>query len=343
MNKRALVPLAAIFFLVGLSVGSWTSSNGQNPPKASPGRPEELKVWKVPNVSEGAECYFSPDGKTLIFNGKMGDDKNHQVYTVNIDGTNLRRINDKGSDACSYFHPNGKGLIWTSTRDNLDLPEGNYSDPRNYPQGAELYISDLEGKNVVRLTYNKNYDAEVTYAPDGHKIVFGRQINGMMDLWTMDPDGKNQKQITFTPDWQEGGSVYLPDNRTIITRAWKKSEEDLPAKSMHLFLLNEDGSNLRQITFEEGTQWAPYPAPDGVHVVFVKVLPPRNFEIFLLNLKTNEEKRLTYNDAFDGFPSISPDGKLMAFSSSRGAKPGERTLSLYLMDISSLSLRKKAN
>ncbi|MGA2587048.1 MAG: hypothetical protein ABSF88_08505 [Candidatus Aminicenantales bacterium] len=343
MNKRALVPLAAIFFLVGLSVGSQTSSNSQNPPKASPAKQEELKVWKVPNVSEGAECYFSPDGKSLIFNGKMGDDKNHQVYTVNIDGTNLRRINDKGSDACSYFHPNGKSLIWTSTRDNLDLPEGNYSDPRNYPQGAELYISDLEGKNVVRLTTNKNYDAEVTYAPDGHKIVFGRQINGMMDLWTMDPDGKNQKQITFTPDWQEGGSVYLPDNKTIITRAWKKSEENLAVKSMHLFLLNEDGSNLRQITFEEGTQWAPYPAPDGVHAVFVKVLPPRNFEIFLLNLKTGEEKRLTTNDAFDGFPSISPDGKLMAFSSSRGAKPGERTLSLYLMDISSLSLSKKAN
>ena len=77
--------------------------------------------------------------------------------------------------------------------------------------------------------------------------------------------------------------------------------------------------------------------------MFVKVLPPRNFEIFLLDLKTGEEKRLTYNDAFDGFPSISPDGQLMAFSSSRGAKPGERTLSLYLMDISSLSLGKKAN
>ena len=58
-----------------------------------------------------------------------------------------------------------------------------------------------------------------------------------MDLWTMNPDGANQKQITFTPDWQEGGAVYLPDNKTIITRAWKKSDENLPSKPMQLFLL----------------------------------------------------------------------------------------------------------
>lgn len=230
--------------------------------------------------------------------------------------------------------------MWTSTRDNLDLPRGNYSDPQNYPQGAEIYSSDLNGGNVVRLTNNKVYDAEVTFAPDGHKIVFGRQIEGRMDLWTMDKEGSNQKQITFTPDWQEGGALYLPDNKTIITRAWKKSEEGTRGKSMQLFTLNEDGGNLKQITFEEGTHWAPSPAPDGVHALYVKMLPPHNFEIFLLNLQTLEEERLTFNDAFDGFPTISPDGNTVAFSSGRDANPGERTLALYLLDISSLHLGK---
>jgi TolB protein len=330
----------AVIALAVLSASGPGAPGDQTPANAMTEGPDGFKVWKVPNVTEGAECYFSPDSRSLIFNGKMGTDNSHKVYTVRIDGTNLKKIESRGSDACSYFNPNGKGLIWTSTKDNLDMPEGNYSDPRNYPQGAEIYVSALDGNNVVRFTNNRVYDAEVTYAPDGHKIVFGRQIEGRMDLWTMDPDGKNQKQITFTPDWQEGGSVYLPDNTTIVTRAWKKSEENLPTKSMQLFLLNEDGSNLRQITHEEGTHWAPYPAPDGVHIVYVRVLPPRNYEIYLLNLKTNEEKRLTHNDAFDGFPSISPDGKLMAFSSTRGAKTGERTMSLYLMDISPLGVGK---
>ncbi len=348
MAKNAPVVLAAAAVLL-LAAGSTLPAQHAAPKAPAPSAPapaapaaaEPFPVWKVPNVAEGAECYFSPDGRSLVFNGKMDGDPNHQVYTVGIDGTGLKRINARGSDACSYFHPDGKGLIWTSTRDHLDLPPGNYSDPRNYPQGAEIYTSDLDGGNVVRLTANTIYDAEVTYAPDGHAILFGRQTEGRMDLWTMAPDGTGARQITFTPDWQEGGAVFLPDSRTIITRAWKKSEEGSPTRAMHLFLLREDGSGLRQITFEDGVQWAPYPAPDGAHAAFVKVLPPRNYEIFLLDLATGEQTRLTADAAFDGFPSISPDGRLLAFSSTRGGAPGTRTMSLWLMDVSSLGLGKK--
>ncbi len=59
-----------------------------------------------------------------------------------------------------------------------------------------------------------------------------------------------------------------------------------------------------------------------------------------MNIENGQQKRLTYNKAFDGFPAISPDGKTLSFSSSRSAKPGERKLGLFLMDISSLNLGK---
>jgi TolB protein len=348
MNRIPFMKIHALPVLIlGLTLASFGISgrapqSARIPADAVPEGPEGFRVWKVPNVTEGAECYFSPDGQSLIYNGKEDGDPSHRVYTIRLDGTNRKRINDRGADACSFWNPNGEGMIWTSTRDHLDMKAGNFSDVRDYPQGAEIYVSDLDGRNVVRMTDNKVYDAEVTYAPDGHKILFGRQIEGRMDLWTMDPDGRNQKQITFTPEWQEGGALYMPDSKTIITRAWKRSDENLASKPMHLFLLNEDGSNMRQVTKGEETHWSPFPCPDGVHAVYVKLLPPRNFEIFLIDLETGEEKRLTYNDGFDGFPSISPDGKTLAVSSSRGAKPGVRTLSLFLMDISSLGLGRNA-
>ena len=302
---------------------------------------KELESWQVPNIGEAAEAYFSPDSKTLICNAKGEGDSTHMVYTINIDGSNKKRINDKGEDACSFYHPNGKRIIWTSTRDNLHMPKGNYSIPKNYPQGAELFTSDLDGNNVIRLTDNEYYDAEVGYSPDGLKILFSRQIDGEVDLWVMNEDGSNQHQITFTPEWQEGGAFYLRDNKTIIFRAWKIEDEAERGMPMTIFTIKDDGSDLKQITHEAGTNWAPFPAPDDKHFVFIKVLPPHNYEIFLMNMETGEQTRLTYKDAFDGFPVISPDGKLMTFSSNRDAAPGDRALTLYLMDISSFNLGVK--
>ncbi|HUH28577.1 hypothetical protein [Gelidibacter sp.] len=300
----------------------------------------ELPVKKIPNAS-GAEAYFSPSGKSVIFNGKMAQDTTHHVYTVNIDGTDLKKINALGDDACSHYAPDGEHLIWTSTRDNVEMHRGNYSDPEDYPQGAELYMSDLDGKNIVRLTNNTQYDAEVGISPNGKIILFSRQTDGMIDLWTMSPDGNNQKQITFTEDLQEGGAFIMNDNKTILFRAWKKSEEGQEKMDMHIFTIDIDGKNMKQITHKSGTHWAPFPAPNGDHFAYVTVFPPNNYEIMLRSLKTGEEVRLTNNDGFDGFPTFSPDGKLMSFSSSRGNEKGDRSLKLFVMDVSSLNLGPK--
>lgn len=237
--------------------------------------------------------------------------------------------------------PDGKHLLWTSTRDLTDLPKGNWSDPKEYPKGAELYQSDLEGKNVKRLTNNMQYDAEAAVSPDGKWILFGRDTDGKMDLWVMKSDGTEPKQITFTEEWQEGGAQFLPDSNTILTRAWKRTDEGQRMMPMQIFTVKRDGSDRKQITSEAGTNWAPFPAPDGKHFAFVKILndtPRPNWEIFLMNLESGKQTRLTHNPGFDGFPSFSPDGKWLTFSSGRDAKPGERTLFQYVMDISSLGL-----
>ena len=301
----------------------------------------ELPVRIIPNLGEGAEFYFSPNSKSLIGNAKREGDTTHHVYTTTLDGTKIVKINDKGEDACSFYFPDGKHLLWTSTRDNLDLPMGGWSDPKNYPKGSELYRSDLEGQNVKRLTDNKTYDAEAAVSPDGKWILFGHDIDGKMDLWVMKSDGTDPKQITFTDEWQEGGAQFMPDSNTILTRAWKREDQAQRMMPMQIFTVKRDGSDRKQITSEAGTNWAPFPAPDGKHFAFVKILtdtPRPNWEIFMMDMETGKQTRLTYNPGFDGFPSISPDGKLLAFSSGREARPGERKLYEYVMDISSLGV-----
>lgn len=307
------------------------------PPELGGGK--ELPVHKVPNIGAAAEFYFAPDSKHIIGTAKRDGDDAYYEYILNIDGTEIKRINNKGFDACAYFFPDGKHVIWTSTKDHPELPKGNYSVPGDYPKGAELYVSDLDGKHVKRLTFNDQYDAEVSVSPDGKKILFGRDTNGKMELWCMNPDGSNQHPITHLEGLQPGGAFYLPDSKTILFRAWPKASEGTKAGlPMTLFTIRDDGTGLRQLTHDQGTNWAPFPAPDGHHYVFVKVLPGRNYELFLGDLNSDEQLRLTYNPAFDGFPVISPDAHWLLFASSRDATPDGPGLTLYLMDISSLHL-----
>jgi len=310
----------------------------------------ELPVRRIPNIPEAAEAYYAPDSYHIIAQtqdpeatqpeGRASGGALTWIFTD--DGEKKWRVGDRGQDACSYFFPDMERVVFTSTRDNMDMPVGNWSDDREYPQGAELYISDLEGNIERRLTNNQYYEAEVSISPDGEWVVFGRQIDGKMDLWRMRPDGSDEEQLTFTDDWQEGAPFYLPDNRTILTRAWRRSQYGQPGQTpMTVFTLDAETKEITQRTFDEDMNWAPYPAPDGRHYVFVRIVDGRNWEVFLGDLAGGEPKRLTYNDTFDGFPSISPDGTKMLFTRSAGGG-FMSNLFTYVMDISSLGIGPEA-
>ncbi len=321
---------------VSLALGNTASAQADS---------KELPTWKIPNVPEAAEAYYAPDSLHVIAQTqdpaamkKEGRASGALTYTFTDQGEDVRRINDKGQDACSYFFPDQKQLVWTSTRDNMDMPIGNWSDSADYPQGAELYISNPEGGDIKRLTDNKYYEAEVSVSPNGKWIVFGRQIDGKLDLWRIRPDGTDEQQITFTDDWQEGAPFYLPDNETILMRAWKRSEYGkIRPTPMTVFTIKHDGSELTPRTFDRDMNWAPYPAPDGKHYVFVRIIEDNNWEVFLGDLSGGEPVRLTFNDSFDGFPSLSPDGKKMLFARSEGGR-FMSGLYTYVMDVSSLNL-----
>jgi Tol biopolymer transport system component len=314
--------------------------------------PQELPTWRIPNLPSAAEAYYAPDNYHVIAQTQdpdalraPGRNSGALTWIFSDDGKSYWRVNDQGQDACSYFLPDGMRVVFTSTRDHPELPIGNWSNEREYPQGAELYIADLDGSHRKRLTNNLHYDAEISVSPDGQKIVFSRQIDGALDLWLMNIDGSGERQLTHTPDWQEGAPFFLPDSRTITTRAWSRADYGKKRPTpMTIWTIDTVTGERIQRTSDDWMNWAPYPAPDGRHYVFVRPLRenPANWEIYLGDLQGGEPVRLTFNDSFDGFPAISPDGRKLLFSRSEG--PGFMSgLHTYVMDISSLDIGPKTS
>jgi TolB protein len=308
----------------------------------------ELPYFMVPIGPEAAEAYWAPDSRHLIAQTRdpaaiktLKGGNGALTYIFTDDGKEIWRVNDRGQDACSFFFPDGQRIVWTSTRDNLGMPVGNWSDSDDYPQGGELYTSDWRGNDVRRLTNNKYYEAEVSVSPDGQWITFGRQIDGKMDIWVMRTDGTGEFQVTRTDDWQEGAPFFMPDNEHIIFRAWRRSDYKVVRPTpMTIFTIKRDGSDWRRHTFDNGMNWHPTPAPDGHHYVYVKALTPTNWEIYLGDLAGGEPRRMTYYDKLDMLAHISPDGQKMNW----GRAIGEGFMSdihTFVMDVSSLGLGRE--
>lgn len=313
---------------------------------------EMLPYYEIPNIPVSAEAYFAPDSFHLIaqtrdpdaVQGATGRHGN-LTYTYTIEGTELTRINDKGQDACSYFFPDQKRVIFTSTRDNLHLPVGNWSDEDEYPKGGELYIANVDGSDRRRLTHNEWYEAEVVVSPTGEWIAFGRNIDGRQDLWRIRPDGTDEQRITDTDEWQEGSPYFMPDGEHLLFRSWRDSDyKRVRPTPMVVMTINIDGSEWRGYTFDGDMNWAPNPAPDGRHYVFVRITettresgPMGNWDIFLGDLAGGEPVRLTTYPGFDGLPGMAPNGKLLAWARAAGGRfmAGIKT---HIMDVSSLNI-----
>jgi Tol biopolymer transport system component len=256
-----------------------------------------------------------------------------------------------GRTTCSYFMPDNKHILYASTHEeNILCPEtplrvnGNYVWP--IYDSYDIYISDLDGNIVNKLTNEKGYDAEATVSPKGDKIVFTSDRSGDLELYTMNIDGSNVKQITNELGY-DGGAFFSPDGNKLIFRASRpKSKEDIDEykrllseglvkpTEMELFICDSDGSNLKQITFLGNANWSPFFHPSGKKVIFssnFEAVLGFPFNLYMIDIDGKNLERITFSDSFDAFPVFSNDGKKIAFSSNRN-NGGTRETNLFIAD-----------
>src|ERR1051325_6454833 len=160
--------------------------------------PSEKHLQNIKQLSfagENAEAYFSADGKQLIFQSKRDGRQCDQIYTMNVDGSNVRLIsNGDGRTTCSYFFPNGRRILFSSTHlgakecpPNPDFSQGYVW--AVYPT-FDIFTARPDGSDLKQLTKTPGYDAETTISRSG-KLVFTSMRDGDLDIYTMDGDGKH--------------------------------------------------------------------------------------------------------------------------------------------------------
>ena len=193
----------------------------------------------------------------------------YDIFMATLDGKIVKQLtSSKGYDAEATISPDGKKMIYTSTKDG----------------DIELYIMDLASGSEKRITNTVGYDGGAWFSPDGKKIIWrasrpttdsavkeykdllGENLVAPtnMEVWTADADGKNAKQVSHfgQANW---APAFMPDSKRIIFASNHEYRRGFP---FNLYIMDGDGNNLQKISRDNGFDAFPMFSPDGKKIVF---------------------------------------------------------------------------
>jgi len=348
MKNAAFALIAASALPIGLLLRAPETTPAPGPAaRLVPGEEKHLAHLKQLTFGgQNAEAYWSADGKRLIFQSDEGRLPCDQIFTMNADGTDRRRVsNGEGKTTCSYFFPTGDRILYASTfRASTACPP-----PPDRSRGYvwalddyDIYTAKPDGSDIRPLFASPAYDAEATISPDGKTIVFTSARDGDLEIYTMDADGSNVRRLTHTPGY-DGGPFFSDDGKKIVYRAdHPTAPEDLALyrenlarhtyapRSLEIRVMNADGSNDHAVTSNGAANFAPYFLPGGKEIIFSSNMDDpkrRDFELYTIREDGSHRTRITFSPDFDGFPMLTRDGKKLVFASNRnGQKPHETNI-----------------
>lgn len=269
---------------------------------------------------------WTKDGKRLLFVTKP-EEGCPQAYWLDLETKEkLLASTGKGTVRQAVALSKGKSWIFDSTHETGGQCAQNSLG--SVPAAFNIFMAN-EKNRLERLVGASGFDGELSFSEEEKRIVYTSQASGDLEIWSMEPDGLNKRQLTRSPGY-DGDPHVSPDGRRIVFRstrlrgdaAEKKAKAELEQEraSMtpsEIFVMDFRGNDQKQVTSFGCTVLSPVWAPDNRRILFSADLPlctGKNFELFMVNLDGSGLVQLTRGSEFSSEPSFSPDGRRLIYS-----------------------------
>lgn len=279
------------------------------------------------------------------------------VQGQSIHLSDIKQLTSGGQNAEAYWSPDGKELIFQSTR------EGRSCD--------QMYImNSADGSNAHLVSTGKGVTTCGYFLPDGKHVVYASthdsgaecpkradrskgyvwDVYPSYDIFLATTDGKIQKQLTDKQGYDAEATVNWRTKRMVYT--------SLASGDLDLWTMKLDGSDKKQITKDRGYDGGAVFSRDGKWLVWRAHHPntpetkekyesllkenltaPMKMELFIADASGEHVRQLTDFGCASFAPTFTPDGKRIVFSSNKQACDS-RKFELFMINIDGTGLEQ---
>ncbi|MFN2115323.1 MAG: M28 family peptidase [Anaerolineae bacterium] len=257
------------------------------------------------------EGYFSTDGRRMIFQAERDPDNPfYQMYVMDMDNGDVTRISPGyGKVTCGWLHPNGETILFASTHEDpaseqlmaeeLERRAAGEAEGYSftYDDTFEIYSFGPDGE-FVNLTDAPGYDAEGSYSPDGTKIAF------------------TSNRLAYSEPMSDEDREYFDLDESYMA---------------DIYIMNADGTDVRQLTDWKGYDGGPFFSPDGERIVWRRFNPEGTLaEIWTMNIDGSDQKPITEMGSMSWAPFYHPSGDYVIYTTN---EHGFTNFELYFVDV----------
>jgi TolB protein len=322
----------ALGFVIGgmLLVVSWFGSDSPRPVPApvvsSPTPrlilPTATPLPPLPTLTATIVPTSTPDGPTgkIVFACQLQKDPDRdQVCMINADGSGYQQLTTLADFEHFYpsLAPDGKSFVYVS----------------NFYSHFDVFESDFSGQRT-RLTKGLGEIYAPEISPDGSRIVFARHSGERVSIWVMDRDGGNLRQVFASSSRDGWDPTWSPDGKQILFASNYNA-----GAGVQLFVINLDGSGMRQVGEISGLRGRSDWSPDGQWIVTYSGTPWTR-ELYLIHPDGTDLHQVSPAGGNSQGPAFSPDGRWIVFTAYFNEFRDRYGCELYIVRVDGSDLRR---